>query len=127
MKEIEMKITSKTPTDVQLMKQEIANEVAAELDSLVNHLDNFLEERLSAEFDELKADIITCKKINDVLRAECTRIEAAYNDAQKEYLTLKESLIAATHVNDVLMEENMRFRDEITCLSLQTLKQAIES
>lgn len=86
-----MIITSRnTEQTVEEMKMEMAQEVAIELDKLVDHLDAFLEIRIGAEFDELR-------------------------DSIKQTIA----------INDALMQENMRFRDEITHLSLKSLDHAI--
>lgn len=84
-----MQIKSRESLDpVKQAKTELAEEVAVELDDLVDKLDSFLEMRIAAEFDELKADILQVKA-----------------------------------VNEALIEENQRFRDQITVL-LQSADQA---
>ena len=51
-------------------KQELAHELAIELDDLVNKIDAFLEDRIEAEFDELREDLFRVQAINDALMEE---------------------------------------------------------
>lgn len=77
-------INAVDPAVVKAIKIALAEEVAAELDELVDKLNDFLEIRIKAEFDELREDFSALMKDIETAHAIASLGKAIAADATSE-------------------------------------------